>query len=533
MVGISTFSGYGLFVLSIIVMGEICRNTLASPDLSAMVENGESYGLSEVKAQALWSDLSQPEARITEHARKKIESYASQGVDMVPFLLGLRELGPELGKEGGPSQSTVVLWLALTHDQRANEHLLATYRELLRNRTRQDPYSLSRMTYSLGLTKSEAAVDLLLEVQSDEFWQNDSTSYSEQTKTSGESCEFDEQAFIMDVRGMAMSALANTGSDRAIRAFGAYEGINRSRLTLANGLFRVAIESKDTLPDVEKWREEGLPEHKLSEMQNLVEWWQNAETNGVALPHAKVLRRDLEQLASEALVGARKVYYRENGVDIVPFLIHLVESGNLSESGAATVGAIAEGSVLFWIAAMGGEASGEYLLNRLQKLMKGPITSRLELQDLQKSIHQLGMSRYEPALDYLFKVQGDEFWEGADAPVIELSASARQSAAQEIKDVVKHLQMSALQGFAVSGTERAIHAFGTGEGVNPAYQNQLDRLFETAARSHFDIVGMPEWYGQPLPEETLKGLQDLYAKYGKIYVPEKTSEKIKQMSTPH
>jgi len=389
------------------------------------------------------------------------------------------------------------------------------------------------MTYSLGLTKSEAAVDLLLEVQGNEFWQKDSDPDMEQKEKGENSPSSDEEAFISDVSEMAIRALANTGSDRVIQAFGTYEGIARSQRHLADGLFRVAIESKDTLPDVEKWREKGLPERKLAEMRALVQWWQNAEAHGVALPHAKVLLRDLEQLASEALVGERESYYRENGVDIVPFLIHLVESGDLSESGGATLASIAEGSVLFWIAAMGGEASGEYLLNRLQKLMKGPITSKLELQELQKSIHQLGMSRYEPALDYLFKVQRDEFWEGADAPVIKLPASVRRSAAQETEDGKKDLQVSALQGFAASGTERAIHAFGTGEGINPAYQSQLEIFFKTAARSHFDIVGMPEWYGHPLPEDTLKGLQDLYARYSKTYVPEKQHENIKQMSTPH
>jgi len=514
-------------------MGGICEKAFASRIPFDKIKKSASDSLSKVDAQALWSDLSQPEARITEHARNKVEAYASQGVDIVPFLLGLRELGPELGKEGGPSQSTVVLWLALTHDQRANEHLLATYRELLQNRTPHDPYFLSRMTYSLGLTKSEAAVDLLLEVQNDEFWQNDSTSYSEQNKTSEESCEFDEQAFIMDVRGMAMNALANTGSDRAIRAFGAYEGIDRSRLTLADGLFRVAIESKDTLPDVEKWRKEGLPERKLNEMQALVEWWQDAEAYGIELPHAKMLLYDLDQLASEALVRERETYYRKHNVDIGPFLVHLVEDGELPESRGAAVGAIAEGTVLFWMAVLGGEKPSEYLLNRVKTMMKGPITSGLEAQELERSISQLGMSRYEPALDYLFRIQSKEFWEGADAPLIDLPPSHKWSAVQIEEQTIKGIQMSALQGLAASGTDRVIHAFATGEGINPAYQNHLASLFKSAARFHFNIVGAPELYGQPLPEETLKGLQDLYAKYGKTYVPEKAHEKVKQMSTPH
>ena len=531
MAAIVRFSGCGLLVLSSIVMGEICKDALTSPDFPTMVNNCDLHGLSEMEARALWADLSLHEAGFTEHARMKVKEYTARGVDIVPFLLGLRQSGAELGKATGISQSTVVLWLALCHDERANAHLLGTYRELLR--TQGDPYLLSRMTYSLGLTKSEAAVDLLLEVQGNEFWQKDSDPDMEQKEKGENSPSSDEEAFISDVREMAIRALANTGSDRVIQAFGTYEGIARSQRHLADGLFRVAIESKDTLPDVEKWREKGLPERKLAEMRALVQWWQNAEAHGVALPHAKVLLRDLEQLASEALVGERESYYRENGVDIVPFSIHLVESGDLSESGGATLASIAEGSVLFWIAAMGGEASGEYLLNRLQKLMKGPITSKLELQELQKSIHQLGMSRYEPALDYLFKVQRDEFWEGADAPVIKLPASVRRSAAQETEDGKKDLQVSALQGFAASGTERAIHAFGTGEGINPAYQSQLEIFFKTAARSHFDIVGMPEWYGHPLPEDTLKGLQDLYARYSKTYVPEKQHENIKQMSTPH
>jgi hypothetical protein len=327
---------------------------------------------------------------------------------------------------------------------------------------------------------------------------------------------------------MAMRALANTGSDRAIWAFGTYEGIDRSQLHLADGLFRVAIESKDTLPDVEKWREKGLPERKLSEMENLVEWWQGGEAYGIELAHAKALLRDLEQPASQALVRMREEYYRENNVDIGPFLVHLVESGNLPESPGAAVGAIAEGDVLLWMAVMGGEKSGDYLLSRVKAMMKGPITTGLERNALEAAIFQLGMTGYEPALDYLFKIQGKGFWESAEAPVVELPASGCRSAAQEAQEAVERIQMSALSGLAASGTDRVIDAFATGDGINPAYQNRLANLFKSAARAHFKIVGMPEWCGQPLPEETLKALEDLYAKYGKTYVPEKEHKKVKQ-----
>ena len=87
-----------------IVMGGICEKAFASRIPFDKIKKSASDSLSKVDAQALWSDLSQPEARITEHARNKVEAYASQGVDIVPFLLGLRGLGPELGKEGGPSR---------------------------------------------------------------------------------------------------------------------------------------------------------------------------------------------------------------------------------------------------------------------------------------------------------------------------------------------------------------------------------------------------------------------------------------------
>jgi len=530
MAAIVRFSGCGLLVLSSIVMGEICKDALTSPDFPTMVNNCDLHGLSEMEARALWADLSLHEAGFTEHARMKVKEYTARGVDIVPFLLGLRQSGAELGKATEIPQSTVVLWLALSHDERATTHLLATYRDLLR--TRDDPYLLSRVTYSLGLTQSEAAVDLLFEVQGNAFWQDDSAPDLEQLEKCEDSPNFHEEAFINDVREMAIRALANTGSDRVIQAFGTYEGIDRSQWHLADGLFRMAIESKDTLPDVEKWREKGLPERKIVEMQALIRWWQKAEEYGVELPHAKVLLHDLEQLASEALVREREVYYRENDVEIVPFLIHLVESGTLPESGGGAVGSIAEDTVLFWIAALGGEASGEYLLNQAQELMRGSITSRLQLGKVQKLMRYLGMTRYEAALDYLFKVQGDDFWESPDAPAIELPASVHRSVAQEKEDAVGHIQVSALQGLAASGTERVIHAFGTGQGVNPAYRVHSDRFFKAAARAHFDIVGMPEWYGQPLPEETLNGLQELYARYGKTYVPEQEREDVQRQSDP-
>ena len=195
---VPALSACGMFLLRAAVIVGVCGDALTSPDVSTMVENGEFYGLSEVEARALWADLSLHEAGFTEHARTKVKEYAAQGVDIVPFLLGLREFGAELGKATGISQSTVVLWLALCHDERANAHLLGTYRELLR--TQGDPYLLSRMTYSLGLTKSEAAVDLLLEVQGNEFWQKDSDPDMEQKEKGENSPSSDEEAFISDVR---------------------------------------------------------------------------------------------------------------------------------------------------------------------------------------------------------------------------------------------------------------------------------------------------------------------------------------------
>lgn len=517
------------------LLGGVCSVTLASSNTPRLVQNSESYGLSEAETRTLRAKLSQPEAGSTEHARARVKEYASKGVDIVPFLLGLRELGPESGKEAGISQSTLVLWLALTHDQRANEHLLATYRELLQTpiRTRGERYFLIRMTYSLGLTNSEAAIDLLFRVQSDDFWESDSAPAIESAETDEGASISDVNDFIDHIKGMALQALANTGSDRVVKALGTHEGIARSQLDVADALFRVAIESKEGLPDVAKWREKGLPERKLNEMRALVDWWQEAEAYGIELPHAKALLRDLERPASQAIIREKKAYYHENNVDIGPFLIHLLEGAKLPETRGAPVGAIAEGTILFWMAEVGGESLCEYLLNHVKQIMKGPITSGLQLQAIEESIFQLGMSGCQSALDYLFMIQSKEFWESANAPVVELPASARRSPAQEAEKAVERIQVRALSGLAASGTDRVIHAFATGEGINPAYQNHLASLFKSAARFHFNIVGAPELYGQPLPEETLKGLQDLYAKYGKTYVPEKAHEKVKQMSTPH
>jgi len=107
MAAIVRFSGCGLLVLSSIVMGEICKDALTSPDFPTMVNNCDLHGLSEMEARALWADLSLHEAGFTEHARMKVKEYTARGVDIVPFLLGLRQSGcvfrrfrPVVPKEG-------------------------------------------------------------------------------------------------------------------------------------------------------------------------------------------------------------------------------------------------------------------------------------------------------------------------------------------------------------------------------------------------------------------------------------------------
>jgi hypothetical protein len=525
------FSGCGLIILSSIVMGEGCMVTLSPPALATMVRNCEAYGLSEVELRELWADLSLPEAGFADNARTKVKEYSAQGVDLVPFLLELQQFGAELEQKAGISQSAVMLWLALSHDERATAHLLATFHELVR--TRDDLNLLARVIYCLSLTKSEAAADLLFEVQSDEFWRDDTASDGMKLEEYEDSSDPDEEAFISGVRKEALRTLADTGSDRAIYAFATHDGIHQTLVSFADRLFRVAIESKDTLPDVEKWHEKGLPERKLAEMRALVQWWQNAEAQGVVLPYAKMLLHDLQRAAWEGPVRARIAYYRKNDVDIVPVLMHLEERHNLPETEDGAVDAIKESTIRFWIAMSGGEIAGEYLLNEVRELMKGSITTESQLDQLNGLISMLGMTRYEPAIDYLFEIQDNEFWESGGAPKIVRPASVRWSSEQEIEYAKERLKELALNALAFSGTEKAIHAFGTGEGINPAFHKRLNGLFENAARAHFNIIGVPEWYGYPLPEETLKGLQELFAKYGKTYVPKEESEKIKNMSIPH
>ena len=115
-----------------------------------------------------------------------------------------------------------------------------------------------------------------------------------------------------------------------------------------------------------------------------------------------------------------------------------------------------------------------------------------------------------------------------------MAAFGDRSSDQETELAIWRIKEIAFHALEFSGTDRALQAFATGEGINPRFRGGklLASAFDTCARARVGIVGMPEWYGRPLPKDKLRELEEIYATYGKTYVPEREREDVQRQSYP-
>lgn len=93
----------------------------------------------------------------------------------------------------------------------------------------------------------------------------------------------------------------------------------------------------------------------------------------------------------------------------------------------------------------------------------------------------LGMTADDPALDLLFEMAKEDYWLARNP-----RAAKRDSSPESFRD---HMRLMALNGIANSGSERAIHAFTTKEGVPDDKQAECEWLLNLAVRRSKDLKG--------------------------------------------
>ncbi len=213
-------------------------------------------------------------------------------------------------------------------------------------------------------------------------------------------------------------------------------------------------------------------------------------------------------------------------IDVVPILIEVDREWDLPRWSPDSEESLSQTVVHAWLGLMRDERGAVYLLERIRGLLAHGIRSNEEYYRACASLVPLGSTRWDEALDFLFKVQSRSFWEGPDAPVVDMPpVSGAMTAEERTRCVQLQMSVHALEGLSWSGTARVLRAFATGEGLDPLSPERLDRLFEFAARMKVGIFFYPELGGRPLREHHERNLKAVYEEYGKPYVPREVIER--------
>ncbi|MCP4641915.1 MAG: hypothetical protein GY851_15850 [bacterium] len=217
------------------------------------------------------------------------------------------------------------------------------------------------------------------------------------------------------------------------------------------------------------------------------------------------------QAPQQAWAAGRFDFWRKSGIDLVPLLVHL---GSESDLPMVSEFPLSKYVVFSWLGHLADEEAVEFLLELVDSAFEEGIRSRHDVHYLMYLFNCLGCSGHAKALEFLFNAQSREFWEGTgpnfELPAIEGAMTSEEHAAMRRR----MLRESALQAIAASGTERALKALATGQGISPRFHDDLEYLFAVAARTSVGIPGFPENVGRSVPDDKLEALESVCERYG-------------------
>ncbi len=216
-------------------------------------------------------------------------------------------------------------------------------------------------------------------------------------------------------------------------------------------------------------------------------------------------------------------YWEERDFDLLPFLISIAQMEELPFSSLPrSAPEVSQLNVLKWIALCSNPDSTAWLLGYVGERMNKPIETHHDLTQLMDILTVLGLARKDNALDLLFGIQAKKEWR--DDASIRIDESAPDSK----ESIVYNLRKAALLGIAVSGTDRALRAFATGEGLADD-MGTFDDEFSTAAHARFGIYDLSWHYQNGLAPEVEAELKALFDKYHMKY---RAKEKFGPITDP-
>ena len=534
--------------LSVLVLLVLCRYAHAQDAPFRIVQDPVAFervavrtGLTAVQAEEVLRTLAVPKEAPPQGIGHAFAEWRARGIDVIPYLLSLLEKDSVERTGLGISQvfldQNISLWLAMTDDSRAHRAVIDETKRMLAEKwqTRHEADLVGMFVGALGLIHEEEVLDLLFILQSEEFWQREDAPGPLPGSEAEEALNRKQINWKEHLQSRAVQAIATTGMERAIYALGTGEGINPSARLGLDAYFKTALTRAEGIPSVDYWRERGLPEGRLAEMQALCQWWQRAVDFGIPIEYAKHLKHALDSLIADP--GRDSIdfaLYKALDIDLVPFLLNLLDSEDLPRGSGYSPNQLTQSMVLGFLGQVDDVRARERLLSETIDYLEKPLTTRDDLEFLRCLLYPLLATGSEEGLDLAFALHSDAYWATPEAPEVEMAAFGDRSSDQETELAIWRIKEIAFHALEFSGTDRALQAFATGEGINPRFRGGklLASAFDTCARARVGIVGMPEWYGRPLPKDKLRELEEIYATYGKTYVPEREREDVQRQSYP-
>ena len=262
--------------------------------------------------------------------------------------------------------------------------------------------------------------------------------------------------------------------------------------------------------------------------------WRKAQDYGMSVEDAELLVGDIWRSATVIHASGLHEHWREQKVDLVPFLVELLEEDGFPRGPRPSSREFSEIDVMRYLARFRDARGNAFLVKRVNKTLQEAVRTEQAVDFLCDLLVVLGTSQGENGLDILFRVQSEEFWKSNEAPEVEAKAIAGVLSKERRREsMIRRIRTSAIDALAISGTQRAVHAFGTGEGISTCFEDSLNEYFRMAVRYYVGVFKSPEHYGNPLPPEKIEQIEAIYQKYGKTYTPEVPDRDEHPSTTPH
>ncbi len=275
-----------IYVLAVLAGGLDSGTPMETTPLASVAAHAEA------SAEDLWKEALKFGAKDEESARRlvfvemeaytmnppamrsQVRSWQRCGIKVVPFLIHLLEemnlsrfSRSSLGLSRPVCQATLLQWLAAAEDTGGSEYVVSYAREQLKQpvRTRSDILFLREIFMALAIDRSEKALDILFNIQSQSFWKSEKAPRIEfgdsehLTKT-----KLENRKAQNELMSFALTSLEYSGTRRAICAFATGDGIAEmftSDRVLMDDCFKRAVRAHVGLYGVPpEWYGEELPE---------------------------------------------------------------------------------------------------------------------------------------------------------------------------------------------------------------------------------------------------------------------------------